>query len=46
VALALALRLNDEADEARFIDLAVLFDQSMLAEGGQLEGPAGFVRVI
>ena len=41
----LVLRLKDEADEARFTDLAkVLFDQSLLAEGGQLEDPAGFVK--
>ena len=41
----LVQRLKDEADEARFGDLAkVLFDQSMLAEGGQLEDPAGFVK--
>jgi molecular chaperone HtpG len=41
----LIARLRDEADEARFGDLAaVLFDQSLLAEGGQLEDPAGFVR--
>ncbi|MGB7950609.1 MAG: molecular chaperone HtpG [Candidatus Binatia bacterium] len=41
----LVLRLKDEADEERFTDLArVLFDQSMLAEGGQLEDPAGFVK--
>jgi molecular chaperone HtpG len=41
----LVLRLKAEADEARFTDLAkVLFDQSMLAEGGQLEDPAGFVK--
>ena len=38
-------RLRDEQDEDRFADLAkVLFDQSMLAEGGQLEDPAGFVK--
>jgi molecular chaperone HtpG len=38
-------RLQAETDEARFSDLAaVLFDQSLLAEGGQLEDPAGFVR--
>ncbi|MBX3651801.1 MAG: molecular chaperone HtpG [Burkholderiales bacterium] len=38
-------RLQAETDEARFGDLAaVLFDQSLLAEGGQLEDPAGFVR--
>lgn len=41
----LIARLRDEADEGRFGDLAaVLFDQSLLAEGGQLEDPAGFVR--
>ncbi len=41
----LVLRLKDEADETRFSDLAkVLFDQSLLAEGGQLEDPAGFVK--
>ncbi|HTD91591.1 MAG TPA: molecular chaperone HtpG [Burkholderiales bacterium] len=38
-------RLKEESDEARFSDLAqVLFDQSLLAEGGQLEDPAGFVK--
>jgi molecular chaperone HtpG len=32
-------------DESQFYDLAaVLFDQSLLAEGGQLEDPAGFVK--
>ena len=41
----LVQRLKAEADDARFGDLAkVLFDQSMLAEGGQLEDPAGFVK--
>ena len=41
----LVLRLKYEPDEARFTDLAkVLFDQSLLAEGGQLEDPAGFVK--
>jgi molecular chaperone HtpG len=41
----LVQRLKDEADETRFGDLAkVLFDQSLLAEGGQLEDPAGFVK--
>ena len=41
----LVRRLKDEADEARFSDLAkVLFDQSLLAEGGQLDDPAGFVK--
>jgi molecular chaperone HtpG len=42
---ALVQRLKDETDDARFDDLAkVLFDQSLLAEGGQLEDPAGFVK--
>jgi len=41
----LVLRLKSEVDEARFADLAkVLFDQSLLAEGGQLDDPAGFVK--
>jgi len=41
----LVQRLKDESDEARFDDLTkVLFDQSLLAEGGQLEDPAGFVK--
>jgi molecular chaperone HtpG len=41
----LVARLKDESDEARFGDLAkILFDQSLLAEGGQLEDPAGFVK--
>jgi molecular chaperone HtpG len=43
----LALRLRDTADEAAFADLAhVLYDQSMLAEGGELDDPAIFVRRI
>jgi molecular chaperone HtpG len=41
----LVLRLRDEAEEQRFSDLAqILFDQSLLAEGGQLDDPAGFVK--
>ena len=37
-------RLKAETDE-RFADWAsVLFEQALLAEGGQLEDPAGFVR--
>jgi molecular chaperone HtpG len=41
----LALRLKDTADEQAFADLAhVLYDQAMLAEGGELEDPASFVR--
>ncbi len=39
----LVARLNDEQE--RFDEWAgLLFDQSMLAEGGQLEDPAAFVR--
>jgi molecular chaperone HtpG len=42
---AILQRLGTEADEARFADWAlVLFDQALLAEGGQLEDPASFVR--
>jgi molecular chaperone HtpG len=38
-------RLRDTADEATFADLAhVLYDQAMLAEGGELDDPAIFVR--
>jgi len=38
-------RLNDVSDEAKFADWAhLLFDQALLAEGGQLEDPASFVR--
>lgn len=37
--------LKSEADQTRFDDLAhVLFDQALLAEGGQLEDPASFVK--
>jgi molecular chaperone HtpG len=36
-------RLSNE--DARFPDWAsILFDQALLAEGGQLDDPAGFVR--
>ena len=42
---AIVLRLNQEADEGRFTDWShLLFDQALLAEGGQLEDPASFVR--
>jgi molecular chaperone HtpG len=42
---ALVTRLNRESDEARFADWAnLLFEQALLAEGGQLEDPASFVR--
>lgn len=38
-------KLSAEADVARFADYAhVLFDQALLAEGGQLEDPASFVK--
>ncbi len=41
----LVQRLQAETEESRFGDFAtVLFDQSLLAEGGQLEDPAGFVK--
>jgi len=37
--------LKYEADEARFGDWShILFDQALLAEGGQLEDPASFVK--
>lgn len=40
----LIVRLRDESDEQRFEDwLNVLFDQALLAEGGQLEDPATYV---
>ena len=42
---AIVQRLKAEADEARFGDWSrVLFDQALLAEGGQLEDPASFVK--
>jgi molecular chaperone HtpG len=38
-------RLKDETDDARFSDWShILFDQATLAEGGQLEEPATFVK--
>jgi molecular chaperone HtpG len=38
-------RLKAETDEARFADWTrILFDQALLAEGGQLDDPASFVR--
>jgi molecular chaperone HtpG len=38
-------RLKDEPDAARFSDWSqILFDQATLAEGGQLEDPATFVK--
>jgi molecular chaperone HtpG len=42
---ALVKRLKDEQDDTRFNDLTqILFDQAILAEGGQLEDPAAFVH--
>ena len=38
-------RMKDETDDARFRDWShILFDQALLAEGGRLEEPAGFVK--
>ena len=38
-------RLKDEADDSRFSDWShTLFDQATLAEGGQLDDPAAFVK--
>ncbi|MDX2464917.1 MAG: molecular chaperone HtpG, partial [Porticoccus sp.] len=43
----LVLKLKDESDEAQFSGLTqVLFDQALLAEGGQLDDPASFVKRI
>ncbi|MFA5243115.1 MAG: molecular chaperone HtpG [Sulfuricella sp.] len=42
---ALVQRLKDQADSEKFGDWShILFDQALLAEGGQLEDPASFVR--
>ncbi|MDT3706671.1 MAG: molecular chaperone HtpG [Thiobacillus sp.] len=42
---ALVTRLDNESDEDRFKDWAnLLFEQALLAEGGQLDDPASFVR--
>ena len=41
---ALVKRMKEEQAEDRFMDWAkILLDQAILAEGGQLEDPAGFV---
>ena len=41
----LVQRLKGESDEARFGDWShILFDQALLAEGGQLNDPATFVK--
>ena len=42
---ALVQRLNEQTDSDKLKDWsAILFDQALLAEGGQLEDPAAFVR--
>ena len=41
----LSQKLRDEKDEARFTEWTqILFDQAVLAEGGQLKDPAAFVQ--
>ena len=41
----LVKRLEAETDETKFTDLAhLVFDQALLAEGGQLNDPAAFVK--
>ncbi len=41
----LVIKMDQEPDEDLFADLAsILFDQALLAEGGQLDDPAAFVR--
>lgn len=41
----LVKRMEAETEEAKFKDLAhLVFDQALLAEGGQLDDPASFVR--
>ncbi|EEF79477.1 molecular chaperone HtpG [Methylophaga thiooxydans] len=40
-------KLKDEADETRFTDwTSIIFDQALLAEGGQLDDPANYVKRI
>jgi len=42
---ALVQRLKDQTDSDKFSDWShILFDQALLAEGGQLDDPASFVR--
>ena len=42
---SLLIRLKEETDEQRFGDLThILFDQSVLSEGAQLDDPAAFVH--
>ena len=41
----MVMRLKGELDEDRFSDWSsILFDQALLAEGGQLEDPASYVK--
>jgi molecular chaperone HtpG len=41
----LVTRMEQESEEDTFVDLAkILFDQALLAEGGQLQDPAAFVQ--
>lgn len=41
----MVVRLKDEKDDDRFSDWSsILFDQATLAEGGQLEDPASYVK--
>ena len=41
----LLTRMKDETQDEKFADLAhVLLDQAILAEGGQLDNPAAFVK--
>jgi molecular chaperone HtpG len=41
----LVKRLEAETEDAKFSDLAhLVFDQALLAEGGQLNDPASFVK--
>ena len=38
-------KMESETDDVQFADwAAILFDQALLAEGAQLEDPAGFVN--
>ena len=40
----IVVRMQEQEDEERFSEwTSLLFDQAVLAEGGQLEDPAGFV---
>lgn len=42
---AIFKKIQSEKDEAKFSDwTSLIFDQALLAEGGQLEDPSGFVK--